>query len=356
MENRILQLLRTLVSFRTVEGNRSSKQECIDYVASGFLAQAGRHMERGVVSDCPYVLMPHPDAKLIWFAHLDVVPAADHQFTIDIRGDRVYGRGAKDMKGAVVPFLIAFTDLLEAGKNPPVTVLFTTDEEIGGPTIPHLLRDKKLHAPVAFTPDAGHEPWIVVEHKAIAQARLTAKGTGGHGAMPWKTDNPVPRLAEAILALQKAFPPVDDWVMSVTPTMLEGARAWNVIPNQASCNLDIRITPKEAENPEAALDRLRAVLPPGCTVELARFAPPLSTPRDHPAVLTMQSIAQDVLGKPVELGRVHGGTDARHFEDVGIPAFLYGPEGDGLHGPNEWMSIPSLCAHVDINRRFLESF
>jgi succinyl-diaminopimelate desuccinylase len=355
MNDRIVDLLRMLVAFRTVEGNQASKQECIDYIASGFLSRAGRRIERGIVKGCPYALMPCEGAQLIWFAHLDVVPGSEQQFVLDVRGDKLFGRGAKDMKGAVVPFLLAFADACDAGTIPRVTVLLTTDEEIGGPTIPQLLERGAFTEPAAFTPDSGSDPWMIIEHKAIAQARLIARGKGGHGATPWKTNNPIPLLARAILAIDQAFPHGThaDWQMTVTPTMLHGATAWNVIPNEVMCAMDIRITPEQARDPEAALDPLRAVLPEGCTLTLERFASPLRTPKDHPMVLRMQRIAQDVLGHPISLGRVHGGTDARHFGQAGIPAFLYGPEGAGLHGPEEWVSLPSLRQHVEINARLL---
>ena len=292
---------------------------------------------------------------MIWFGHLDVVPANDAQFTLEVKGDRLYGRGAKDMKGAVVPFLIALADACDRGDVPPVTVLVTTDEEIGGSTIPDMLARGALAAPVAFTPDAGSDPWIVTEHKAIAQALLVVKGKGGHGAQPWNAQNPIPILAEAIIGLQKAFPhgTAADWRMTVNPTMLAGATAWNVIPGEVSCAIDIRLTPEQAKNPEAALDRIRAVLPHGCTLTLDRYAPPLQTPADNPMVQRIQRIAGDVLQHPVAVGRVHGGTDARHFGAADIPAFLYGPEGAGLHGPEEWVSLPSLLQHVEINKRLL---
>jgi succinyl-diaminopimelate desuccinylase len=43
----------------------------------------------------------------------------------------------------------------------------------------------------------------------------------------------------------------------------------------------------------------------------------------------------------ISVGR-HGASDAICFIEAGVPAVEFGPEGDGHHGPEEWVSIRSL--------------
>ena len=80
-------------------------------------------------------------------------------------------------------------------------------------------------------------------------------------------------------------------------------------------------------------------------------ASPLNTPKDHPMIALYKEVAEDVLGSGVPFRREHGGTDARYFSEKGIPAFLYGPKGGGIHSETEWVSVASLLEHYAIYRQ-----
>lgn len=386
----IIRHLEHFVSFRTIAGKKEEKQRCLSWIHDTFLkpsfakAAEGRpetcnlipHF--GEVGGCPYLLLSHPSPKLLFFAHIDVVPGEEHQFTLEKKGDKLFARGAKDMKGATLPFLLAYRDACAAHPSedalPPVSILLTSDEETAGPTIPTLLgisatvgahqpvvslpnhEPPLRNVPCAFTPDTGANPHIVVETKGVVWANLIAEGKGSHGALPWEGKNPVPLLAEAIRKLTEAFPAgtYDDWRVTVTPTELQGSDAKNKVPERAICSLDIRFPPEECSSPEEALRRVQKHLPMGCRLELVLSTPPLQTDPKHAMVQRVKKIGEEVTGKKVSIGREHGATDARYFSSVDIPAFLYGPLGRGIHGTDEWVSLSSLCAHHEISRRLLQ--
>lgn len=356
MSSSVLEYLAPLIAFRSIAGNTDSKRACITWLRDTFLSAHPERRKEGEVDGAPYLLIAHPKPKLLWFAHVDVVPGSDEQFTMETKGDRVLGRGVKDMKGAALCFLIAYQEAVERGEDPPVSILLTTDEEIGGSTIPMLLDEGILgHPPVAFTPDTGTSPCVVVAHKGVAWAELEVRGRSAHAAAPWEGSNPIPRLAEAIQLIAQAFPVAaeGEWGMTVTPTQLSGSDAQNRIPDAASCRLDIRFTAENAPSPQAAIEMIRAVLPPDCTLELRVSAGPLNTDPNHPLVQTMLRLATDVTGQQIEIGREHGASDARFFGEHGIPAFLHGPIGGGLHGADEWVSLQSLEHQIEISRRLL---
>ena len=238
-----------------------------------------------------------------------------------------------------------------------MSILLTSDEETAGQTIPTLLKERIINTPVAFTPDTGSNPHIVIEHKGALWAKLEVLGKGTHGAMPWEGKNPIPVLAEAIQKLAKAFPEggEGDWHMTVTATELKGSEAKNQIPEIASCTLDIRFPPEVHTTSEEALARIRQELPAGCTVTPFIATPPLKTDPAHPMVQLVKKIAEEITGKEVPTGREHGATDARYFSQAGIPAFLYGPTGGGLHAPDEWVSLASLLEQYEVNTQLLKS-
>ena len=289
------------------------------------------------------------------FAHVDVVPGKEDQFHLIIDGDKAIGRGTSDMKGSILPFLIAIKEAWDEGQDPPVSILITTDEEVAGNTIPHLLEEGIITDPAAFTPDSNDEG-IVTEHKGVVWAKLTANGKGGHGAYPWNTQNPNFLLARALTALEEAFPKGEyaDWQITVTPTMLEGSKAQNQVATVATAGIDIRYPGSDFSSVHEVLEKVRTALPKNCTLEEVLSASPLHTDKENPIVTLYKSIAEDVIGKPIPYKREHGGTDARYFSEKGIPAFLYGPTGAGLHSDDEWVSLSSLNKHYEIYRRLFE--
>ncbi|MBI3618551.1 M20/M25/M40 family metallo-hydrolase [Candidatus Peregrinibacteria bacterium] len=352
----LLSLLEQFIAFPTVVGREDAKRECLDWIETGFFSHARAPPMRGEVRGAPYLSLPHPDARLLWFAHIDVVPAPADQFHLRMDGDRALGRGVKDMKGCALPFLIAFDELCRSGRIPPASVLLTSDEEIGGATIPALFEQQILgNVPVACTPDGGDGHVIIVEHKGAAWARLTCTGKGGHGAYPWTCVNPIALLGSALQILSTTFPPGTsaDWRVTVSPTQLSAGIAMNAVPDAATCTLDIRFPPTVCATPSEALAIVARALPSGCTLILLEQADPLQIDPAHPMLQRLKRILEDVTGHSIALTREHGATDARHFASRGIPSFLYGPVGGGFHAADEWVSIGSLMEHVEVSRKLL---
>jgi succinyl-diaminopimelate desuccinylase len=356
MSEEIIRHLTQFVSFRTIAGANDAKQECIDWAQEAFLKDwKGDDPVHGSVEDTPYLYLPHQDSKLLFFAHLDVVPAKDHQFDLKQEGDKLIGRGTSDMKGNQLPFLLALRDALARGEDPSVSVLLTSDEETAGPTIPHLLETGVIKdIPVAFTPDTRER--IVVEHKGVLWAELICKGKGSHAAYPWDGENPNFLLAEALQIIQREFPQgtKDDWQVTVTPTKLTGSVARNQIPEIASAGIDIRFPSQVCDSPDEAKALVEKHLPKGCSLEVVLSADPLGTDPNHSMVQLVKKIAEEVRREEVIFEREHGGTDARYFGASGIPSFLYGPVGEGLHGADEWVSLKSLEEQYEMNVKLLQ--
>ncbi len=350
--------LSTLIAFRTVAPDAEAKRACLHWVRDNFLTRGALPVEEGMVADGPYLYVPHPDPKLLWFAHLDVVPGRDDQFTMRIDGDEALGRGVKDMKGAALAFLTAYREACATGTVPPVSILLTTDEEIAGHTPEELIATGMFdHVPVCYTPDNGEKNVLVHEFKGVLAARLSIMGKSGHGSTPWDCDNPVWHLADALAIVRQRFPQGtdDDWQMTVTPTELKGSDAFNRIPARADATLDIRFPASVARTLKEALAIVKRELPAHCSLKVIHGGGPLHTDPAHPMITLYRSIAEEVTGGEVRVGREHGSSDARSFSERGIAAFLHGPRGGNLHGEREWVSVTSLREQIEIGRRWLRA-
>ena len=356
MESEIISALRTYIGFRSIAGNASQKQACLAWIQQEFLCGFPYTPTYGSCNECPYLLLEHPEAQWLWFAHCDVVPAAESQFSVTRDGDTLRGRGVKDMKGAALPFLLAYRDACRKGNVPKVSILLSTDEEIGGKTIPTLI-EQGLRTDIAFTPDTGSAVGIVVEHKGAVWAELRSEGSSGHGAMPWTAKNPLFVLAEALSHIEKKYPPgtKDDWRITISPTILQGGDAQNRIPQSATAILDIRYPPDDFAGVPDVLKDITKNLPEGSALTVKESANPLRTDRNHPFIRRYSSIVTTIEGSEPSFIREHGATDARHFCAAGIPAFLYGPRGGGLHGSDEWVSLSSLVDHYRIYEQLFTS-
>ncbi len=356
MKEELLNHLRTIIAFRTVAPDGEQKRQCLHWIKTAFLAQCSIRIEEGEIGGTPYLLLRHATPAMLWFAHIDVVPGRDDQFTLSIDGDKALGRGTKDMKGATLAFLIAYRDACAEGHVPPVSILITSDEEIGGRT-PRELTEMSMfdNLSIVFTPDNGEQDQIVTEFKGAVWPRLIADGKSGHGSVPWKGDNPVWSVMDALHILRQRFPTGtgDDWQMTVSPTQLKASDAYNAIPAHAEVTLDIRFPASVAATPEAALTILQTALPAGFRFEVITSGMPLRTDPAHPMVRLYKRIADEVTGQSISIGREHGSSDARFFGTRQIPAFLHGPRGGELHGEHEWVSIASLLHQIEINKRWL---
>ena len=352
--------LAKFIAFETTADKPEKKWECLMWVRDRWLNAPGGEFVDGAIEDCPYLYLRRNDAKLLWFAHIDVVPGVPEQFSLSISGDRAFGRGVKDMKGGALAFLIAYHDACSNGEVPPINVLLTSDEEIAGPTISRLAEDGVIAGPVALTPDSGSKDQIVVEQKGMVWARLLASGRGGHGASPWAADNPNRKLVDAIVGLSKAFPvgADDDWRVTVEVTKFLGTtdddRIDSQIVGDAGCCLDIRFPPAVAMGD--LLAQIRRLLPEDCHLRIMKKAGPVQTSLNAPLVRRLSQFALEVTGTEVPIGREHGTSDARFLAEHGIPSVIFGPVGGGLHASNEWISISSLHHHIEINRRLIADF
>ncbi|GAA3861851.1 M20/M25/M40 family metallo-hydrolase [Saccharothrix violaceirubra] len=286
--------------------------------------------------------------------HLDVVPGADEQFRPCREGDRLYARGAQDMKLTALVMAQVFRDL---GPGRPVALQLVTDEEVGGY---HGTAHQLAHGVSAgFAVIGEHSaPRVVTESKGIASVRLDARGRAAHGAYPWLGDNALLTLMRAIDALLAAYPVPDAeaWRTTVTVSrIVTPNETLNQVPAEATAWLDVRFPAEDTgfagRTPEEVRAHLAALCPPGVEVSVPTLESPHRADPDGVHVRALRAAARDV-GFSAELLRKHGAADSRFFHARGIDAVIFGIGGDGQHGPAEYADLTT----VEPYRRALSGF
>ena len=295
---------------------------------------------------------PPAAPTVVLHGHLDVVPGRAGQFDPRVEGDRLYGRGAYDMKGALAAMLLT-TAAMRDQESVRVRLGIVGDEESEEAAergSDHLV-DSGFVGDFAIT----NEPTdlqIGVEAKGVLALRLEVSGVAAHGATPWLGDNAVLKALDVFRSIESLpFARHSSELFdrpSINLGRIVGGDALNKVPDRCAIDVDIRYLPDQ--DPVSILEEVRSLKDAELKPLFTR--PPAVVARDLPFLRSLREATRAHHdGEPMSVGR-DGASDAVSFLRVGIPAVEFGPVGEGHHGPQEWVSISSL----DTYRQTLESF
>jgi succinyl-diaminopimelate desuccinylase len=286
---------------------------------------------------------------LLFHGHLDVVPGRPEQFAPRVEGDRLYGRGAYDMKGGLAAMMLAMHDLA-AQDEVRVQLLCVPDEEsedIERRTSDEMVR-RGLTGDFAITGEPTNLR-VGVQAKGVLSCRIAVHGRAAHSSTPWLGDNAVLKAIDVFRRIESLPFSREASELFDRPSInlgrISGGDAVNKVPDECVMDVDIRYLPNQ--DPDELLGQIRTI----DDMEIRRtfVFPPAYVSRSNPYVLglaeTVTRTTQQT--ESVTVGR-DGASDAVSFLKTGIPAVEFGPAGAGHHGPEEWVSIPSLRAYREM--------
>jgi succinyl-diaminopimelate desuccinylase len=214
--------------------------------------------------------------------HLDVVPPGEgwtgDPFRPELRGDMLYGRGVVDMKGGVAAFTAACAEVAE--HRGTVSLIITGDEEgpatFGTPALIEWMDARGIRPDMVLIgePTSVHRlgDTVKIGRRGTLNVWINVPGVQGHVAYPHRTDNPIPKLARILAALDAIH--LDDGTEQFDASNLEftavgtPTRATNIVPGAATAQLNIRFN--NLHRGEALVDRVRRTvteIAPDATVE-----------------------------------------------------------------------------------------
>ncbi len=352
MTEELVALAEQLIGFET--SNPGAISECAGFV-EGWLDARGIAVERDEVRGLPVIkaeVGPEGAPTVVLHGHLDVVPGLAGQFDPRIEGDRLYGRGAYDMKGALAAMLVTAAAMRgQDGVRVRLGIVGDEESEEEAERGSDHLVDSGFVGDFAITGEPT-DLHIGIEAKGVLALRLEVGGTAAHGATPWLGDNAVLNAIDVFRSIESLpFARHSSELFdrpSINLGRIWGGDALNKVPDRCVIDVDIRYLPEQ--DPAAVLAEVRGLPGVGATSLLTR--PPATVDRDSPFVRGLRaSAAAHHDGEPMSVGR-DGASDAVSFLRVGVPAVEFGPVGAGHHGPEEWVSISSLETY----RQALESF
>lgn len=312
-------------------------------------------------------------------SHHDVVEVG-HGWTRDpfggvVEGDRVYGRGACDMKGGLAASVIAVEAFRAAhpGHRGAVEISATADEESGGyGGVAYLAQHgyfAKGRVDHVIIPEPLNKDRICLGHRGVWWAEIETEGRIAHGSMPFLGDSAIRHMGAVLAEIEERLYPVLAGRLTAMPVVPEGARAATLNINSvhggqdegdglpAPCVADrCRIVIDRRwlieESVEAVKAEMRAVV--DRVAERRGFAftmrdlfevAPVMADRDAAVVRSTAAAVERVLGRHPEFVASPGTYDQKHIDRIGKlkDCIAYGP---GLlhlaHQPDEWVGIGDM--------------
>jgi succinyl-diaminopimelate desuccinylase len=290
---------------------------------------------------------PAAAPTVVLHGHLDVVPARPEQFAPIVDGDRLFGRGAYDMKGGLAAMMVALHDLAgqEGVRVHFVCVADEESDEIDQRASDFLVEQGYVgDFAITGEPTDMH---IGIQAKGVLAMRIEVTGKAAHGSTPWMGDNAVLKAIDVfrqieVLPFARESSDLFDRP-SINLGRILGGDALNKVPDLCAIDVDVRYLP--GQDP-AAIKAAVDALPDARIIKVFHRRPAI-VERENPYVQALgEAIARIAppAGEQISVGR-DGASDAISFLDAGVPAVECGPTGAGHHGPEEWVSIDSLSRY-----------
>jgi succinyl-diaminopimelate desuccinylase len=318
--------------------------------------------------------------NLVFAGHTDVVPPGDESawhhppFAGALAGDRLYGRGAVDMKGAIACAIAATSDYLDACGGAPkgsISFLMTGDEEgvaING-TVKLLHwaaeRGERFDHCILGEPSNTNAVGDVIKigRRGSLSGTLVVTGRQGHVAYPHLADNPIRGLVTLMCALMAE--PLDRGTGDFDASNLEfttvdvGNPTSNLIPGEARARFNIRFNDIHSHPSLKTLIERRLASVAGSDLrwridwEKSNADAFLTAP--GPFVDLVVGAITEVTGARPKLSTSGGTSDARFIKNY-CPVIEFGLVGQTMHQVDEHTTVGDLKILTAIYRRILDRY
>jgi succinyl-diaminopimelate desuccinylase len=350
---------------------------------------------------------------LVLCGHLDTKPVGDAAWSVpplaaELAGDRLYGLGSADMKGALAAMIVAASRLIRAGdlRAGALSLVFTADEEDGARYGARYLAENPIDsadlgpaesaaggpAEIAAAGPARPVDGVVIGEpggldddfdllhlgsRGIARLRATASARQGHSSLSGARGarNAGVDAARAVVALAERLvlpEPADPyglrgWTVTLnTGLAFRGGVGYGVLPGRMVVDTEVRLLPgmgrEDVADPIARLlAEVAAQTGAALSVEFDElgFLPGTVTAPDGPLPAAVRTACRAVLRRVPPDAMFPGTTDAAWLQPGWnvpvLPAF-----GPGLlrraHAADEWVSVSALRQAVELYERIARSF
>jgi len=304
--------------------------------------------------------------RLLLCGHLDTVSLAGHPDGLAprIEGDRLYARGAYDMKAGLAAALIACRDAALAGIDGEVIVAAVADEELASLGIQEVLTHLDPAAIDGAVVTEPTERQAGTAHRGFIWTEVTVTGVAAHGSRPHLGADAILAAGHHLVALDhldrqlRSRPHPFLGPGNLHASLISGGTGESTIPDRCVFTIERRTLPGETvEHVEADIAQLIEQCRPAdprmtVTARTVLQRPPMQTASDAPIVQALLAAA----GPGTSVAPMSYWADSAFLAQAGIPTVLYGPEGDGAHADIEWVSRSGTTTAATVLTRLAQDF
>ncbi|MFH1586644.1 MAG: M20 family metallopeptidase [Candidatus Diapherotrites archaeon] len=362
-QKEIEKFTQSLIQVKSVNGNETPVAELIkeklnDYGIKSKLI--GKNSKRkNLVAKIKGV---SGNKALMFNGHTDVVPAGDIKkwkyppFSGKILGGKIFGRGARDMKGGVAALTYSAIALVESSSelNGKITLVFNSDEESGNHSGIREVLDSGITADACLVGEPMKDKKIKIGYRGIYRFRIVTRGQTSHtGHVGDKGVNAITKMAKILLALEKSKPRYLKNKLLPPPainagTVIRGGIAINIVPDECEALVDCRLSLGQSKKSikEDISDVLRNLKKKDPEISYGinklAYVPPFITDKKEQIAKISVKNARKILGNRSGFTVSGAVSDGNLLSARGIPVVSFGADGENTHSENEFAYTKSL--------------
>jgi succinyl-diaminopimelate desuccinylase len=313
---------------------------------------------------------------LVLNGHIDVFPIGDEKWTFDpwsgdVSEGRICGRGSTDMKAGTAAsiFTYAYLYRIRESLKGRLTLTAVSDEETLGPWGARYLMEHhpEIHGDCLLNGEPSGLGSIRYGEKGSLWLHLTVSTPGAHGGYTHRSASatkiacqlvadleevtsikppPADELEETLIQVERATdeaqgPGAYQAVRAVTLNVgvIRGGLKVNMVPGICVIEADIRLPMGVSEGQVMGVVKRIVGKHPEATVDSVEIHPPNSCDSAGEMVRIIQENVMTLRGfKPTPIVSL-GGTDARLWRFLGIPAYVYGVSPSGMASMDEHVNV-----------------
>ena len=283
--------------------------------------------------------------SLMLNAHMDTVSLGGMTGALEPRfeGNRLYGRGAFDMKGSMAAMLLAVADLGDESLRGDVILTAVTDEEYASIGTQAIVREYRADACVITEP-TGLE--LTIAHKGFAWAEIETHGRAAHGSLPDVGIDAIAKMGPILTSIGELDRTLRAGTQhallktgSLHASLIQGGTELSTYPDRCRVQIERRTIPGESD--AVVEQQLRELVGDAGELTMGITRQPFEIPPDAELVTVNQEVIARHRGTPAEITGAGGWMDSALTSAAGIPTVIFGPDGDGAHADNEWVDLDS---------------
>ena len=368
-----LELLKKLIKIESISPNDNG---CFDVIKQQFDG-LDFSFEETNYKNISNLIITNGDSKnktFCFLGHTDVVPPGPESewsvppFSGEIIDNKIYGRGAADMKGGVACFISALKEFLSENKDPSfnIMVLLNSNEEgkLENGKVDRVInemidKDKFIDFCLIGEPSSSKKVGDVIRigRRGSLSGNLKVYGIQGHVAYPKQALNPILRIGKTLEELKNMewdrgnenFEPTSFQVSNIK----SGTGAENVVPGVLEMAFNFRFSPESS--PDGLKEKFEALLKKSdlkYDVSWTLSALPFLTAKTEFIDIVKSSI-KEINNIDTKIDNGGGTSDGRWVAPMGSEIVELGPLNKTIHQIDEHVDIEDLSTLKEIYKKIL---